>query len=970
MRVTAAMDSSPEALLVRIFNECQQTHASHRRHLKDLVKSRRQQDQQEFAGLFKRFVTPIFDVMKKEPAVERIVKFVASVVTFRDENAAECDAFLEDFVDFLLSAVDSSNKSVRYRSCQILSEVIMMLGEDTEVNAELWDEMTAAMERRIQDKIAGIRVFAARSLGRLFSDDKDNSQYRLSLQFDPSPDVRKAALLAIPVLNTTISDIVSRTGDVSAAVRKAAYSVIRDIPIQSLSIRQRALVLQRGLLDRESTVQVECRSMLKDGWLTRDCQKDPLILLKLLDVETNEKAGELVMQQLLTEDCMGVDNSQSLRDYLDHDGTNEGKIRFMEPEEALYWRTLCAHLHSEAQAKSSDAAKSRGAQADVLEAVAADKAQLLDSILPATVAEFVTLVEAHHTAGSSQSFVSRQLLLLANVLDFSDMASRKCAAASINNFLYQWTSPDRGPEMTGDGIYLGGGKEWSDAFVQLAKKVHATPDAFEEAMAQAALDLGKVCREGGAGALQWLQCLATTGILLENLRSIRQFPAHVMETQEMVDGLLIPAANHLVADVRRAGVRCLSLYCLSEEHPSVRVIRQLEEALIKSYGAEKIMAIKGMFDLVMSHGAGLMDSQRASHSPGQMQLPLLQLLADILSDQHDIYVQEDIGETESARSVAAEGFAKLLLHSKRFPELGLVRSRVLSDLFRMYFDEDTKSIPRLGQCLSVFFHNYASATPEHKRCIAEVFVPVLRKEWPGLTGSACNSHIAAIRKKNASHLSRFMLELLKQPLFSQQNPDESADFAILAIDLAREIMRFSSRKTLAVKAYKSALCKVLVSLKFLPSRQKEIRAMRALLSLVIDEMAGEKLLLKELRAMAAELKSLDSTKDETIGNDELETLLASLGFLAEDAPPEAAPAKTPRKPKARAAPSSVSSDSSESGVQTPPKATASVARSQRNCKTVAMERMQSIRATAKSKMIDFESEESETTSEEELESPI
>lgn len=82
------------------------------------------------------------------------------------------------------------------------------------------------------------------------------------------------------------------------------------------SIKLRTLILERGLADRASSVVRECFNMLKDEWLNKCCNGDPLELLKYLDVETYESVGESAMDSLLKAGLIKLQDGQSMRQFL------------------------------------------------------------------------------------------------------------------------------------------------------------------------------------------------------------------------------------------------------------------------------------------------------------------------------------------------------------------------------------------------------------------------------------------------------------------------------------------------------------------------------------------------------------------------------------------------------------------------------------------------------------------------------
>lgn len=91
------------------------------------------------------------------------------------------------------------------------------------------------------------------------------------------------------------------------------------------SIKLRTVILQRGLADRSAAVTKECLKLLKEDWLGKGCNGDPIELLKFLDVETYESVGESVMRALLNADLVKVQESQSIRQLLVLSGTtNQG----------------------------------------------------------------------------------------------------------------------------------------------------------------------------------------------------------------------------------------------------------------------------------------------------------------------------------------------------------------------------------------------------------------------------------------------------------------------------------------------------------------------------------------------------------------------------------------------------------------------------------------------------------------------
>lgn len=70
------------------------------------------------------------------------------------------------------------------------------------------------------------------------------------------------------------------------------------------------------MADRVPAVQAECVNMLKTSWLNRNCDGDVIALLRYLDVETNEKVGESVLNELLKHGIFKANEGEGLRQFL------------------------------------------------------------------------------------------------------------------------------------------------------------------------------------------------------------------------------------------------------------------------------------------------------------------------------------------------------------------------------------------------------------------------------------------------------------------------------------------------------------------------------------------------------------------------------------------------------------------------------------------------------------------------------
>ncbi|XP_068662680.1 uncharacterized protein [Aristolochia californica] len=991
----------------QILNECRHSYAIHRRKIKELA-NLQSSARLPFFTIFSKALKPLFDSPRRTASAERIIRFIAIFSTRRNEkNPSSSDNFLEDFLRFLLHAANAASRNARFRACQIISEIIMRLPDDAEVSDEIWDEVIDTMKQKVEDKVPSVRTFAVRSLARFAIDAENGGDivdlFMQALPREPNPDVRKAIVLSLPPSSLTSTAIIERTLDVNESVRRASYCVLANkFPIQGLSIKQRTVILQRGLADRSLSVAKECLKLLKDEWLIKGCGGDCVALLRFLDVETYELVGEVVMEALLKAGMVNLQDGQGIMQFLISTSDGDGgqlvqNVQLMEAEVALYWRTICGHLQLEAHAKGSDAAATGGTEAAVYAAEASEKHDLLEKILPSNVSNYVELVKAHLVAGPNCRFTSRQLLLLGTMLDFSDAANRKLASTFVLELLHRplehEVEDDGNKILIGDGINLGGDKHWAKAVSELVKKVHASVGEFDDVLIGVIDELARPCRERTADFLQWMQCLAVTSLFLENVKTLQHLKQKTFDGSKLLHALLIPGVRHIHVDVQRVATRCLCLFGLREKKPSGDLVKQLRLSYLNGPSPVRIMASKALLDLAMWHGPQEVDravglALSSSHDVKKSftllnlsevsddpNIELLDLLYSGLdSDDFGEYPETD--DHETVQTIIGEGFAKILLLSENYSWISAsLHPFILGRLIKLYFSNETKYSHRLKQGLYVFFEHYAVLSVEHKKCISKAFIPVMRSMWPGIFDNPGGAPgVVSAQRKIATQASRFMLQMIQSPLYAVEPKEDqrtdrsteslnsslpSLDFDSgeegLAIRIAAEVASFEMKKTAAGKSYISALCKIASLLSFRSSEQVAIRCMRGLLLRMIDSASADKELVKELMQMAARLKTLDEHPDEELSHDQVVLVLGKLELdanLAYDSfstqlPPTPAPRTTRTAPRRRVKCKEVSSDeedaSSVSAVPVVPSAINT--RSQRRSKTLALTRIASERVT-------------------------
>ncbi|XP_073146295.1 uncharacterized protein [Henckelia pumila] len=1007
--------------IAKVLDEARISQATHIRKLKELADLRSSRPPVEFFAAFSKSITPLFDFHLRTASADRIIKFVAVFACSRNpKDAASCDEFLENFLRFLIVASGAANKTVRFRACQIASEIIMRLPDDAEVSNELWDEVIECIKLRVADKITAVRTFSVRALSRFANDSGNRDILDLFLEklpLEQNADVRKTFVLSLPPSSITLTKIIDCTLDVNETVRKAAYCVLGSkFPLQSLSIKLRTVILQRGLSDRSPAVEKECLKLMKIEWLEKCCNGDPIKLLRYLDVETYESIGESVMSVLLKEELIKLQDGQTIRKFLASEderaeGQRQNSIELMDSEVALFWKMVCKHLHMEAQTKGSDAAMTMGTESAVYASEASDYNDLLDRILPPSISEYVQLVKAHIAAGSNYRFASRQLLLLGAMLDFSDSSNRKVASDFVQELLHRPLDhelDDNGNDVViGDGINLGGERDWAAAVAKLAKKVHASTGEFENIVLAVIEELARPCRERIADCKQWLHCLAVTALLLENTSSFQHMQRGAITAVEILHSLLLPGAKNAHLDVQRAAIRCLGLFGLLERKLTTDLIKQLRCSFVNGPCSLTIMASKALLDLGIWHGVDTIDTAMNCDLSSQLHhhettttsakfydgnedlgIELLDFLSAGL-ENHNWGSSLDDEENVSIQGILGEGLAKILLLSDKFPGTSASTHHLfLAKLINLYFGSESGVLQRLKQCLCVFFEHYPALSANHKKCLSKAFMPAMRSLWPGINGNATGSTVMVSNmRKRAIQASRFMLQMMQVPLYAKEsatrhdtnggNQDSETSPTLdlesgeegLAIRIAVEVANFNPKKTAAEKSYLSALCRILVLLHFRTTEQDAIKLMRMLLNCITPSMSAEKDIFKELREMAACLRTIDINPDERLSPEQSHLILGKLELEmnldeheSTDIPPTPAPQSTRRgRPRRRARDEEDSSSNDElspTTVVSTNRAPMST-RSQRASKAVALTRMTANRTRTIDEDCDFDTGDSD-----------
>ncbi|KAJ7392425.1 hypothetical protein OS493_012088 [Desmophyllum pertusum] len=374
-------------------------------------------------------------VFNREPAVERVIEFVAKYATLKDHRIPQVqkdgqgsdgeeddtsNIFLDFIFSFLLDSHDAKDKAVRFRACQLINKLLNNMDDDAVIDDDLAERIFESMLTRLHDKFPAVRVQAVAAISRL-QDPTDAecivlSTYLKLMSNDASAEVRRAVLLNIALSSQTLEGIIGRTQDVTESVRKLAYRILAEkVNIKSFTIAQRVELLSNGLHDRSESIKDVCAKELLGGWL-KGFDRDFVELLKCLDVEGCTEVAELALKTVLK--GFPKEDLQVFTESLKKGQEDEGPVRIsyksLDPETAFYWRCLGEHLKS----------------------MGVDGEALLDELLPEVCGQlFMQNISRTRLFRKSTEIIARQLLTLMGVVDLSDEVGRKNLCQMIHDLL-------------------------------------------------------------------------------------------------------------------------------------------------------------------------------------------------------------------------------------------------------------------------------------------------------------------------------------------------------------------------------------------------------------------------------------------------------------------------------------------------------------------------------------------------------
>ncbi|GAA5841466.1 hypothetical protein JCM9279_000662 [Rhodotorula babjevae] len=761
-----------EHQLPALFGGAQATTASHRKLINSLHalflrcslvttasadgRSIRLSGEKAFGDKFREMCAFPLGVKKGVDQADRVVKFVAGFVGFavehdfkqreatdeddEDEDDGPASRLVAQLLAFLLRGFQAKSKIARYRCVQLVALMINSLGE---IDDESYHTLKTALLERVRDKEASVRQHAVVALSKLQDadegaadsdsdddsddeDEKDKGDKRSVtevlvevLSHDPAAEVRRAALFNLIPSPTTLPALLRRTLDVDTTNRRLAFShVLAEIPLASLTVAQRQVVLGRGLRDREEAVRKAARKLVS-RWieqLANEEQDGQAILenfIALFDLHQDEGLGvaEKALEALF-------EVRPDLVESVDFD---DSFYQSLMPATAFLVRVYLNHL--------------REAESPIL----ADVEPVVTALAYHLQSEWTQLVvsleadERNDEREGSGEFVVGELVGVAVNLDYGDEIGRRKMFELMREMLQHSLLPPSLIPKCLDVLLKGTSeRDFMRIVVEIVQSLRAdshlvTSDSDlgeqddSDSSSSSEEDSDDDEEEGGPRARRKakgkgkakvqapqraerrkeldLRCLLVVRALLERVMSALQENSML---HGLVAELIVPSVQTKDYEIRSQGLVCLGLCCLLDKSMALDSFLLLARQSESTVGEMQVKVLQTLFDLLVLHGVNFGEERGIGTD----------IILGFLGSSLD---QED----PRAAATAVVGIAKLMLAGM------ITDEEILSRLVLLYFAGETADNPELRQCLSYFFPVYCYSNPANQRRVANVMIKCL-----------------------------------------------------------------------------------------------------------------------------------------------------------------------------------------------------------------------------------------------------
>ncbi|KAL4231186.1 hypothetical protein ACF0H5_008768 [Mactra antiquata] len=760
-----------------VLNQSQTGMQSHGKLMKTLHKIYDKTEFTAFWSEFSHYIKYPMVVFKREPAVERVIDFVANFVTSlckkadkgddddntndddEEEDSVADNKLLQEMFDFLLDSHSAKDRGVRFRCCQLINKLLTNLGEEAQIDDDLYDRLYECMLERLKDRCPCVRYHAVMAMNRLQDPTDENcpviKAFLFLLNCDPNPDVRRAVLNAIAPSSKTLSSIIDRTRDVKESVQQA------------------------------------CSGKMLQAWM-RALNGNVLRLLKSLDVEDSTDVCTNVLETLFKSSTVSevIEKFDLLNEQLLIPEEN------LNSESALYWQVVCKYIHD----------------------MGTDGFEYMDKVMP-TVVDFCAFMQKYVDGLKTvddpevqlcKEFVIEQLLLITSYMDTADAASKKALETLLHNMLIADHVSQRLVKSLITRICdVRGSKSnlvayFAEAVSEIREPITVVEKDVEiEQKRQINLKIAGIrvklnqCREDLEASVkdqdfekaaelkaaiaqldaEKNELLATTEPVKEEVRSERNDPVTLLKCltiisemlqvhkvngvsptfQMMIESQILPGIQNEDAHVRNMAMQALGLCCYISKDLLTTYIPLFMQASQIDVEIVRVTALKVLFDLLMLYGLEIIDASESSSTDASDDQDdndtNMSTVTDSTGKENDtsagvasklVAIIRSFLDVESSelRTFAAEGLCKLMLTGR------VISSKILSHLILLWYNPLSEDDTHLRDCLGTFFPLYALASRSNQEIVEEAFLPCLQL----LLNAPASSPLAEVDVNNVAEL--------------------------------------------------------------------------------------------------------------------------------------------------------------------------------------------------------------------------
>lgn len=298
--------------------------------------------EKKFNNTVLEMMNRVLVIKKGVNVADKVIHFMGKFVNYTSQQDAKAGSkddededdelpdtvatrFINKLIKHLLLGSEAKDKNVRYRVLQLL---VTMINGLENLDDDLYTALRRVLLARAYDKETPIRVQAAIGLGQLADgeegedededdededEDEDDDEWDPDtvplrkvlldlLQYDPAPEVRRAALYGLPRSPKTLPAILERARDIDVTLRRIVYAgplSAKSLPDpRALTVQQRERVVLNGLSDREAAVRRAAANMLAE-WLD-GVEGNPVDFLKRFDLLSSKAAADALLSLFST----------------------------------------------------------------------------------------------------------------------------------------------------------------------------------------------------------------------------------------------------------------------------------------------------------------------------------------------------------------------------------------------------------------------------------------------------------------------------------------------------------------------------------------------------------------------------------------------------------------------------------------------------------------------------------------------